>query len=82
MKLSLGLRSGVFILSLAFLGLAGLASDKITDQAKVYQAELDQMLGQAPMTIVDKLTEWKFERSGAFMADNPTSKDIGKQPMS
>src|SRR5512136_1365779 len=83
MKLSLGLvRSGVLVLAVAAVGLAGMASDKITDQARAYQAELDQMIGQAPMTIVGKLTEWKFDKSDTWMADNPTAKDVGKHPMS
>ena len=70
------------VLAVAALGLAGLASDKITDNAKAYQAELDKMRGQVPLTVVAKVTEWEFQRSDTWMADNPTAKDIGKHPMS
>ena len=82
MKLSLSvIKAGVLVLAVAALGLAGLASDKITDNAKAYQAELDKMMGQAPMTIVAKVTAWEFLRSDTWMAENPTPKDIGKHPL-
>ena len=83
MKLTSGLKNiGLLTLIVAACGLAGLASDKVTDNARAYQAELDKMMGQAPMTIVAKVTEWEFLRSDTWMADNPTPKDIGKHPMS
>lgn len=83
MRLSSGIiKSGVMVLFVAAVGLTGSASDKITDAAMAYQAELDKMMGEAPMTIVAKLTEWEFLRSDTWMADNPTPKDISKHPMS
>ncbi len=75
-------KAGAAVLFAAALGLAGSASDKITDNAKAYQADLDKMMGEAPMTIVAKLTEWEFLRSDTWLADNPTPNDIRKHPMS
>lgn len=75
------IKASVLALAVAVLCLAGTASDKPADNAKAYQAELDKMMGQAPLTIVDKLTQWEFLRSDTWMADSPTAKDIGRHPM-
>ncbi|MGZ5454434.1 MAG: hypothetical protein ACXW2R_09655, partial [Candidatus Aminicenantales bacterium] len=59
---------GVTVLAAAVsaLALAGLASDKISDDAKVYQTELEAMKGQEPRPILNKLAAWKFEAMAAW----------------
>ena len=54
------------------------APDKISDDAKIYQAELEAMMGQEPRKVLDKLAAWKFEAMVAWMADTPESKDFKK----
>ena len=51
----------VLAVSVSALFLAGFASDKISDDAKVYQTELEAMKGQEPRPILNKLAAWKFE---------------------
>lgn len=63
----------VFVLS---LGVS--SSDKVKDEAKAYQAALEAMLGQDYSQITAKLKEWKFEPLDAWMAENPTPKEISK----
>ncbi len=70
------MKAGALVLAVAIVSLAGLASDKATDDAKTYQAELETMKGQAPANIITKLGEWKFEVAEAWRADNPTAKDV------
>jgi hypothetical protein len=71
---------GVTVLAAAVsaLVLAGLASDKISDDAKVFQTELDAMKGQEPQKVLNKLAAWKFEPMVAWMADTPATKDFKK----
>jgi hypothetical protein len=76
------MKAAVLAFVVVVLSLTGLAADKVTDSARVYQAELETMKGQAPMTIIAKIEEWQFLRSDAWKADNPTAKDIGKHAMS
>ena len=72
--------AGVVVLaaSVSALFLAGYASDKISDDAKIIQTELEAMKGQEPRPILDKLTAWKFEPMVAWMADSPETKDFKK----
>jgi hypothetical protein len=72
------MKAGVLASAVAVLCLAGLASDKAADNAKAYQGELETMKGQAPPKILSKIAEWQFERADAWMAENPTAKDVGK----
>jgi hypothetical protein len=83
MKCSSGIRkAGVATLAMAALCLAGLAAaDKVVDKAKAYQAELETMMGQAPMTLITKIEGWQFLRSDAWKEDSPTAKVIGKHRM-
>lgn len=71
---------GLAVLAAAVLTLvlAGLASDKISDDAKVFQTELEAMKGQEPQKVLNKLAAWKFEAMAAWMADTPESKDFKK----
>lgn len=64
----------VAIVSLA--GLGGSPADKISDDAKVFQAELEAMKGQAPKPVLDKFAGWKFEPMSAWMTEGPASKDF------
>jgi hypothetical protein len=68
----------VLAVSVSALFLAGFASDKISDDAKIIQTELEAMKGQEPRPILDKLTAWKFEPMVAWMADSPETKDFKK----
>lgn len=68
----------VLIASASFLVPADFASDKISDDAKVYQSELETMKGQEPRKVLDRLAAWKFEPMVAWMADTPESKDFKK----
>jgi hypothetical protein len=72
--------SGVAVLAASVLVLlaAGRASDKISDDAKVYQTGLEAMKGQEPRAVLNKLESWKFEPMVAWMADTPASKDFKK----
>ncbi len=62
--------------SLLFSFSAGPPPDKISDDAKVYQSEIEAMKGQAPRKVLDKLAAWKFEPMVAWMSDTPESKDF------
>lgn len=64
--------------SVSLLSPAGPAPDKISDDAKIFQAELEAMKGQEPRKVLDKLAAWKFEAMVAWMADTPESKDFKK----
>jgi hypothetical protein len=77
-NLTKGLRFVVLGSAVAVLCLAGLASDKAADNAKAYQAELETMKGNGPPPILNKLADWKFELMGAWMAENPSPKDVAK----
>jgi hypothetical protein len=70
--------TAVLAASVSLLVPAGLAPDKISDDAKVYQSELEAMKGQEPRKILDKLAAWKFEPMVAWMSDTPESKDFKK----
>jgi hypothetical protein len=54
------------------------AADKVSDAAKVYQAQLEAMKGQAPPKILDLVASWKFELIDAWMADAAASLDFQK----
>ncbi|HSA97219.1 MAG TPA: hypothetical protein VLJ16_14280 [Acidobacteriota bacterium] len=54
----------------------GFGADKIKDNAKVFQAELEAMKGEAPQKVLDKLTGWKFEPLYAWKTEDPASKDF------
>jgi hypothetical protein len=69
---------GVLAASVFVLLSAGLASDKIADDAKVYQAGIEAMKGQETRAVLNKLVSWKFEPMVAWMADTPASKDFKK----
>ncbi|MGD0782852.1 MAG: hypothetical protein ABSA30_08350 [Candidatus Aminicenantales bacterium] len=64
--------------ALSVFCLAGIAGDKISDNAKMYQADLEAMKGQESPKILAKLAEWKFELTGRWMTENPASKDFGE----
>jgi hypothetical protein len=68
----------VLAAAVSTLVLAGLASDKISDDAKVYQTGLEAMKGQEPQKVLNKLAAWKFEAMVAWLADTPESKDFKK----
>jgi hypothetical protein len=70
--------AGLAIVALAF---GCFAADKVTDAARVYQAELETMIGQAPMTLIAKIEEWQFLRSDAWKEDSPSAKAVGKHRM-
>ena len=54
----------------------GSSADKIKDNAKVFQAELEAMKGQEPQKVLNKLTGWKFEPMFAWKTEDPASKDF------
>lgn len=56
--------------------LGGSAADKVSDNAKAFQAELEAMKGQSPRAILDKLQAWKFEPMSAWMTEDPASTDF------
>jgi hypothetical protein len=68
----------VLAAAVSVLFLAGLASDKISDDATAYQNELEAMKGQEPRAVLNKLVSWKFDPMVAWMADTPESKDFKK----
>jgi hypothetical protein len=70
----------VVLLALAVCGLflAGIAGDKIADNARAYQATLEGMPDARLDQVIAKLLEWKFEVLEIWMADNPTAKEVGK----
>jgi hypothetical protein len=63
---------------IAALCLAGFASDKVADNAKMYQAGLEAMKGQEYPKILAKLAEWKFELGNEWMMETPASKDFAE----
>ena len=74
-------RSVLFVLLpavLAVVAAAGAAEDKVADQAKAYQAELETFKGQEPPKVLDKLAAWKFELIDAWMAEAATTADFQK----
>lgn len=77
-SLTKGLRIVVLGSAVAILCLAGLASDKAADNAKAYQTELEAMKGSEPPAVLNKLADWKFELMGAWMAENPSPKEVTK----
>jgi len=79
MKNSRGIMKAAVIGSaVAILCLAGFASDKISDNAKTYQAGLEAMKGQEYPKILAKLADWKFELVDAWMTETPASQDFAK----
>jgi hypothetical protein len=70
------MKAAVLGSAVVILFLAGFASDKISDDAKIYQADLEAMKGKEYPKILDKLAEWKFELVDAWMTDSSTSKDL------
>jgi hypothetical protein len=71
---------GVVLLgvSVAILFLAGFASDKISDNARAYQAEMVALKGQETSKILDKLASWKFELVDAWITETPALTDFKK----
>jgi len=74
MRRPLGVVVLAAIVSLQSLG--GPAADKISENAKAFQAELEAMKGEAPKMILDKLAGWKFEPMSAWMTEGPASNDF------
>jgi len=63
------------------LAAAGFAQDagkplKPKEQAKVYEATLQGMIGQSLNKVVDVIEDWKFEALAAWEAANPTEKEV------
>ena len=72
-----GLLGGAVLTAIiSALCLGGSPTDKISDDAKVFQAELEALIGQAPQKVLEKLTGWKFECRTAWMTEDPASKDF------
>ncbi len=69
-------RVAVLAAVLAVLSSGGSPADKISDDAKAFQAGLEAMKGQAPRPILDKLADWKFEAMSAWMTEGPAAKDF------
>jgi hypothetical protein len=65
-------------LAIVMLGLAAIAGDKISDDAKAYKATLEGMPNATFDQVIAKLLEWKFEALEVWLADNPTKKDVEK----
>jgi hypothetical protein len=72
------MKAAIIVSAVAILCLAGLGSDKATDNAKIYQADLEALKGQEFPKILEKLDAWKFELVDSWMAENPAAKDITK----
>ncbi len=72
--------SGVAILAAIVLapGLGGSSEDKISENAKAFQAEIETMTGQPPQKVLDKLLSWKFELMSAWKTEDPASPDFKK----
>ena len=70
------MKAAVLGSAIAALCLAGFASDKVSDNAKMYQAEIEAMKGQEYPKILSKLADWKFELVDAWITEAPTSKDF------
>lgn len=54
------------------------SEDKISENAKAFQAEIETMTGQPPQKVLDKLLSWKFELMGAWKTENPDTPDFRK----
>jgi hypothetical protein len=75
-----GERAKFFILGLG-LGLfclAGVASDKAKDEAKIYQEGLEAMKGRGYLQVANKMEEWKFELMQAWDEENPIPEVVSK----
>jgi hypothetical protein len=57
----------------------GMPADKIADNAKIYQAELEAMKGQGVRSVLDKLTGWKFGPKVVWETEDAASKDFKKK---
>lgn len=66
----------VLAAALFALAPAGSAADKIADDAKAFQAELEAMKGRALREVLDKLAGWKFEPLVAWTTEDPASKEF------
>ncbi|MGA2531732.1 MAG: hypothetical protein ABSG19_01710 [Candidatus Aminicenantales bacterium] len=58
--------------------MAGAASDKNADNAKLYQKSLETMVGQSSGYVLPQLEKWEFRTLESYGAENPTWKDISK----
>jgi hypothetical protein len=58
--------------------MAGAASDKNADNAKMYQKNLDAMVGQDYGAVTAQLKKWELQPLDSFSAENPTWKDVSK----
>ena len=58
--------------------MAGAASDKNADNAKMYQKSLDAMVGQDYGAVTAQLEKWELRPLDSFTVENPTWKDISK----
>lgn len=72
------MKTAVLGSAIAVLCLAGFASDKLSENAKMYQADLEAMKGQEYTKILAKLAEWKFELVDAWMTETSASNDFAK----
>jgi hypothetical protein len=72
--------SGVAIIAAIVLApcLGGSSEDKISENAKAFQAEIETMTGQPPQKVLDKLLSWKFELMGAWKTEDPDTPDFKK----
>jgi hypothetical protein len=57
---------------------AARGADKAKDQAKLYEQELQALMGKKLNDISGKLREWSFETLQAWEANDPTAKEVGK----
>jgi len=57
----------------------GSPEDKVSENAKIYQAELEAMKGQGVQSVLDKLTGWKFEPKVVWATEDAASKDFKKK---
>lgn len=79
MKRSGGIMNAAVLgLVIVTLCLTGLASDKASDNAKMYQAGLEAMKGQEYPKILAKLAEWKFELGDDWMTETSASNDFAQ----
>lgn len=70
------IRAAVLAAALAVLVSAGSPVDKISDDAKAFQAQLETLKGQPPRPVLDQLAGWKFEPMSAWMTEGPAAKDF------
>lgn len=52
------------------------AQDKIAENAKAFQAELEAMKGRPIADVLNKFESWKFEPLAAWITKDPASKDF------